>query len=51
MYYHIHSIRRRGYYLFHRPSLCGVDLRVATIQEWRLLPVAAREAIFREMID
>ena len=29
--YRIHSIRRRGYYLFHRPSLCGVYSRAAFI--------------------
>ena len=35
--YCIHSIRRRGYYLFHRPVLCGIYSRVATNQEQRLL--------------
>ena len=41
---YICSIRRRGYYSFHRSSLCGVDSRAATIQEQHLLiPVAARE--------
>ena len=50
--YRIRSIRRRGYYLFHRPSLCGVYSRAATIRERRLLiPVAAREAILRETVD
>ena len=50
--YRIRSIRRRGYYLFHRPSLCGVYSRAATIRGRRLLiPVAAREAILRETVD
>ena len=35
--YCICSIRRRGYYLFHRPVLCGVYLRAATNWEWHLL--------------
>ena len=43
---------RVGYYLFHRPSLCGVYSRAATIWEWRLLiPIAARKAILRETVD
>ena len=29
--YRIRSIRRRGYYLVHRPSLCSVYSRVAFI--------------------
>ena len=50
--YRIHLIRRRGYYLFHRPSLCGIYSRAATIGERHLLiPVAAREEIFRETVD
>ena len=50
--YRIRSIKRCGYYLFYRPSLCGVYSRAATIQERRLLiPVAAREAILRETVD
>ena len=50
--YWIRSIKYRSYYLFHRPSLCGVYSRAATIQERRLLiPVAAREAILRETVD
>ena len=50
--YRIRSIKRRGYYLFHRPSLCGVYSRAATIRERRLLiPLAAREAILRETVD
>ena len=53
--YRIRSIRRRGYYLFHRPSLCGVYSRAATIRERRLLipvlAVASREAILRETVD
>ena len=49
--YRIRSIRHRGYYLFHRPSLCGVYSRAVTIREQCLLiPVAAREAIVREMV-
>ena len=35
--YRIRSIRRRGYYLFHRLSLCGVYLRAATNRERRLI--------------
>ena len=35
--YCIRLIRRRGYYLFYHPSLCGVYLRAATNQERRLL--------------
>ena len=30
-FYHIRSIRHRGYYLFHRPILCGIYSRVAFI--------------------
>ena len=42
-YYRIRSIRRRGYYLFHRLSLCGVYSRAATIRERRLLvPVSCQ---------
>ena len=38
--------------LFHRPILCGVYSRAATIQERCLLiPVAAREVILRETVD
>ena len=35
--YRICSIRRRGYYLFHRANLCGFYLRAATNREQRLL--------------
>ena len=50
--YRIRSIKRHGYYLFHHPSLCGVYSRAETIREQRLLiPVAAREAILRQMVD
>ena len=33
--YRIHSIRCRGYYLFHLAILCGVHSRAATIQKRR----------------
>ena len=38
--YHIRSIRRRGYYLFHRPILYGIYSRVVTNRE-RLLLIQA----------
>ena len=47
LYYHIRSIKRRGYYLFHRPSLCGVYSRAAFINT----SSCQREAILREMVD
>ena len=34
--YHICSIRRHGYYLFHRAILCSFYSRAATNPEWRL---------------
>ena len=36
--YRIRSIRRRGYYLFHRPILCGVYSRAAFIDISELDP-------------
>ena len=47
--YHIRSFRRRGYYLFHRLSLCGVYSRAATIREWRLLP--HRQSLEKRSMD
>ena len=40
--YHISSIRRRDYYLFHCSFLCGYYLRVATIQGQHLFLWKAR---------
>ena len=37
-FYHIHSIRHRGYYLFHCPILCGIYSRVAFIDISELEP-------------
>ena len=45
--YHIRSIRRRGYYLFYRRSLCGIYLRVAFIDT----SSCQTEAILREIVD
>ena len=49
--YRIRSIRRCDYYLFHRPTLCGIYSRAVIIREQHLLiPVAARKSIRREKV-